>query len=357
MIIYCYARFKQNQKNRHLFLINPRVYCHTFIHLCNGWLSGRHQFMNLEMFKDKIRDFIAFLEVEKNSSPHTIRAYNTDLQQIVQFWHMVKEKEKDIDHPFEKIIRRYATALFYKKISKRSLARKLSCIRSFQNFLKAHGIKLGMNLKSPRPDKKLPITLSIDEIFYLLDSLDNNQLPTKLPLRDKTIFELIYATGVRCSELVGIKLNDINFEEKVIKVMGKGRKERLVLFGSKADASLQNYLQNERPGLVRTKSEQHLFLNCNGGPLTQRSVQRIFEMFRKCLKVDRKLSPHKIRHSFATHLLNQGVDLRIIQELLGHKTITTTEIYTHVSNQHLAQMCNEKHPLNNLDYLVLDDNS
>ncbi len=313
--------------------------------------------MNLEMFKGKMKDFIAFLEVEKNSSLHTVRAYQSDLKQLYQFWLLIEEKEKAIKHSFDKIMRRFATSLFYKKISKRSLARKLSCLRSFQNFLKAQGIKLGLQIKSPRPDKKLPITLSVDEIFYLLDSLKNETLPTKSPLRDKTIFELIYATGVRCSELVGITLSDINFEERTIKVMGKGRKERLVLFGSKAEISLHSYLHNERPYLLKNKTEKHLFLNNNGGQLTQRSVQRIFEMFRKFLKVDRKLSPHKIRHSFATHLLNQGVDLRIIQELLGHKTIATTEIYTHVSNQHLAQMCDEKHPLNNLDYLVLDHES
>lgn len=313
--------------------------------------------MNLEMFKGKMKDFIAFLEVEKNSSLHTVRAYQSDLKQLYQFWLLIEEKEKAIKHSFDKIMRRFATSLFYKKISKRSLARKLSCLRSFQNFLKAQGIKLGLQIKSPRPDKKLPITLSVDEIFYLLDSLKNETLPTKSPLRDKTIFELIYATGVRCSELVGITLSDINFEERTIKVMGKGRKERLVLFGSKAETSLHSYLHDERPSLLKNKTEKHLFLNNNGGQLTQRSVQRIFEMFRKFLKVDRKLSPHKIRHSFATHLLNQGVDLRIIQELLGHKTIATTEIYTHVSNQHLAQMCDEKHPLNNLDYLVLDHES
>lgn len=313
--------------------------------------------MNLEMFKDKMKDFIAFLEVEKNSSLHTVRAYQGDLKQLLQFWLSIQEKEKAIQHSFDKIMRRYATSLFYKKISKRSLARKLSCLRSFQNFLKAQGIKLGLSIKSPRPDKKLPITLSVDEIFYLLDSLGNDALPTKLPLRDKAIFELIYATGVRCSELVGIKLGDINFEERTVKVMGKGRKERLVLFGSKAAMSLQRYLTNERPILLKNEAQPHLFLNNNGGQLTQRSVQRIFEMFRKFLKIDRKLSPHKIRHSFATHLLNQGVDLRIIQELLGHKTIATTEVYTHVSNQHLARMCDEKHPLNNLDYLVLDHDS
>jgi integrase/recombinase XerC len=310
--------------------------------------------MNLEVFKDKIKDFIAFLEIEKNSSRHTLRAYQSDLHQVEEFWQQAQAKEPKIPHSFDRMMRRYALSLFYKKISKRSLARKLSCLRSFQHFLKTQGFKLTLNIKAPRLDKKLPITLSIDEVFYLLDSIPNDTLPTKLPLRDKAIFELLYATGVRCSELVSILLQRISFEERSINVMGKGQKERLVLFGSKAEESIYRYLQEERPKLVKSDDETHLFLNNGGGPLTSRSVQRIVEMFRKFLKVDRKISPHKIRHSFATHLLNQGVDLRIIQELLGHKTIATTEIYTHVSNKQLAKMCNEKHPLNSLDYLVLD---
>ena len=232
---------------------------------------------------------------------------------------------------------------------------KTSGSQSFQQFLKSVGIKLSLNVKSPRLDKKLPSTLSVDEIFYLLDSIKNEDLPTRFPLRDKAIFELIYATGIRCSELVEIKLSDIDFEHKAICVLGKGRKERMVLFGSKAEKSMQAYLKVERFLLIKQNERDFLFLNYVGGKLTSRSVQRIFEMFRKFLKIERKLTPHKIRHSFATHLLNQGVDLRMIQELLGHKTIATTEIYTQVSSAQLAKMCAEKHPLNNMDHLVLDD--
>lgn len=302
--------------------------------------------MDLEKFKNHIKDFISFLSVEKNVAPNTLRAYNGDLKLLTDFWERLIINEPKITHECHRVIHRYIVALYYQKIAKPSLARKFSCLRSLQRFLKNTGTKLNLEIKSPHLDKKLPTTLTVDEIFYLLDNLGPENLPSKSPYRDKAIFELLYATGIRCSELVGITLPDINFEEKVIKILGKGRRERIVLFGNKAKNSLLNYLEKERSCMLKNTKEHHLLLNRIGGPLTVRSVQRIFEMYRSFLKVNRKLTPHKIRHSFATHLLNEGTDLRIIQELLGHKTIATTEIYTHISSQHLARMCDEKHPLN-----------
>lgn len=309
------------------------------------------------MLSSKVKDYIAFLEVEKNASKHTIRAYESDLGQLIEFWDDLEQRNSVGQQLFDQVIRRYIVSLFYKKISKASLARKLSCIRSFQDFLSSQGINLHISIKSPRIDRKLPSTLSIDEIFFLLDSISDKDLPTPYPLRDKAIFELIYATGIRCSELVNIKITDVSFEEKVIRILGKGRKERMVLFGSKAKEKLERYLSIERPTLLKNGDQVYLFLNYAGGQLTTRSVQRTFEMFKRFLNIDRKLTPHKIRHSFATHLLMEGVDLRIIQELLGHKTIATTEIYTHVSSQQLAKMCDEKHPLNKLNHLVFDERS
>lgn len=303
--------------------------------------------MDLHLFEKKTKDFLAFLEVEKNASNHTLRAYASDLRQLAKFWQKIASQEPDLIRDFNTVLRRFVVSLFYQQLSKPSLARKLSTIRSFKDFLKNNGIKFTMDIQSPRIDKKLPITLSVDEIFYLLDNLKLQDMPTKLPHRNKAIFEIIYATGIRCSEVVNIKMHEISFESKIIKIMGKGRKERMVLFGNKAKQSVTNYLEKERPQLLLHEDNNFLFLNKAGGKLTTRSVQRIFEMFRRLLKVNRKLTPHKIRHSFATHLLCEGVDLRIIQELLGHKTIATTEIYTHVTSQHLAKLCDEKHPLNN----------
>ena len=223
--------------------------------------------MNVKILQNKIKDFLVFLEVEKNASAHTLRAYQADLDQILNFWEKIVSKEKNVKDCFDGIIRRYILSLFYKKISKATLARKLSCLRSFAFFLRSNGIKLNLNFKAPKLDKKLPITLSVDEIFYLLDSLKNDDLPTRFPYRDKAIFELIYATGVRCSELVEIKLTDIDFENKAIKVLGKGRKERFVLFGSKATTVLQTYLCEERLQLLKERESNYLFLNYRGEKL------------------------------------------------------------------------------------------
>jgi len=311
--------------------------------------------VDLNTFKEKAKDFISYLEVEKNASAHTVKAYEIDLKQLAEFWTHQGASDPEIKDSFEKVLRRYALSLFYQKISKPSLARKLSSLRSFQHFLEGIGIKFNVKFKTPRLDKKLPITLSIDEIFFLLDTVKPEALPTKYPLRDKAIFEILYATGIRCSELVNIKLSDVHFEEKCIRVMGKGRRERIVLFGSKGCKALKLYIETERKQLLQEDNSPFLFLNFRGGMLTTRSVQRTFVMFRKFLNISRKITPHKIRHSFATHLLNQGTDLRVIQELLGHKTIATTEIYTYVSNQQLAKMCDEKHPLNKMNNLVFDD--
>jgi site-specific recombinase XerD len=205
---------------------------------------------------------------------------------------------------------------------------------------------LQLNLKRPRLDKKLPVYLSVDEMFHLLDNVQLDQLPTRHPVRDKTILELLYATGIRCSELVSIKLQDIDMENKAIRIKGKGRKERMVLFGAKAQEKLKLYLETERA--VPKSPDEPLFLNYRYETITARSVQRIIEMFRQFLNIDRPISPHKIRHSFATHLLNQGTDLRVVQELLGHATLSSTEKYTHVSLEKLTELCDTIHPINQM---------
>ncbi len=313
--------------------------------------------MKLAQFKEQLVKFMTYLKVEKNASNHTVRAYASDLDQLVEFWERIAEQEVMDNHSLEEVVRRYIVALFYKKISKTSLARKFSSIRALQSFLQKQGIELAVTIKSPKIDKKIPTTISVDEVFYLLDAIKHDALPTKYPYRDKAIFELMYATGMRCAELVSITIPDIDFTQKTVRIMGKGSQERLALFGDKAAGSIQEYIINERNSMVKSTTTPHLFLNRNGTSITTRSIQRVFEMFRNFLNIERNLTPHKIRHSFATHLLQKGVNLRVIQELLGHKTISSTEIYTHVSNQQLTKMCEEHHPLNRLDHLISGEKS
>lgn len=301
--------------------------------------------MKRSEFKQKIDDFITHLEVERNLSTHTLRAYEGDLRQFILFWEE-QDNQKAQYTGLRQIIERYLVSLFYKKIDKSSIARKFSCFKSFEKYLLGYGIELKLKLTRPRLDKKLPVYLSVDEIFHLLDQTKDEELPTRKPIRDKTILELLYATGIRCSELVSIKISDINMEEKTIRIYGKGAKERMVLFGDKAHQRLRDYLEYERPKVH--DSQEKLFLNNRSEALTSRSIQRIVAMFRSFLKIERPITPHKIRHSFATHLLNQGVDLRIVQELLGHRSLSSTEKYTHVSLEDLSRLCDTKHPVNTI---------
>lgn len=301
--------------------------------------------MEVTQFQTKKEQFLVYLEVERNMSSHTLRAYASDLQQFLQFWEKITHTER-IPLSFRLVLERYFISLYNKKRDKSSIARKISCFKSFEKYVKADGIVLDLKLTRPRLDKKLPVYLSVDEIFHLLDTIKNEELETKSPLRDKAIFELLYATGIRCSELVGITLDAIDIDKKIIRVFGKGRKERLVLFGEKAKERLLAYLTQER--VAPTRGKEHLFISFRNTPLTTRSVQRIIQMFRSFLKVKRAITPHKIRHSFATHLLNCGVDLRMVQELLGHTTIASTEKYTHITSAQLAQMCDTLHPIHTM---------
>lgn len=293
-------------------------------------------------FIEKKEEFLLTLAVERNLSEHTIRAYTSDLNQFIHFWERLTSDEQ-AQLSIRQIIERYLMVLFYKKLDSSSIARKFSCFRSLEQYLVRQGTHLNLNLKRPRVPKKLPVYLSVDEILHLLDSVKESDLPSRFPIRDKTILELLYATGIRCAELVHMRISDINMQEKTIRILGKGKRERLVLFGDKAKEKLIAYFKEER--IHAKNNDEPVFLNFRGGKLTTRSVQRIIEMFRSFLKIERPISPHKIRHTFATHMLKQGVDLRTIQELLGHQTITTTERYTHVTVQDLSSMYDSIHPL------------
>ncbi|MBS1987234.1 tyrosine-type recombinase/integrase [Candidatus Dependentiae bacterium] len=296
-------------------------------------------------FKTHCDDFLSYIEVERRMAINTQRAYAGDLKQFLLFWEQLTPDEIESLSP-RQVVERYLVSLFYKKIDKSSIARKFSCFKSLEKFLRPRGIALDFKLTRPRVDKKLPVYLSVDEIFHLLDTVKNSELPSLRPLRDKTILELLYATGMRCSELVNVQCKNLDIEEKTILIVGKGNKQRIVLFGEKAKKKILEYLMHERPPVMN--KDEYLFLNNRGTKLTSRTVQRIFEMFRSFLQLGRQLTPHKIRHSFATHLLNEGADLRVVQELLGHKTLASTEKYTHVSLDKLSRMYDTIHPLHTI---------
>lgn len=303
--------------------------------------------MNYTDFVKHKQDFLVHVDVERNLSKHTYNAYDSDLSLFERFW-IEHKKEHDIGT----ILERFFVHLYYKKTEKSSIARKVSCFRSFERFVRSVGGTLRLKLTRPRLEKKLPTYLSVDEIEYLLDTVKNKEYKTKTIIRDKTIFEVLYATGIRNSELVNIQIADIDFHNKTILITGKGDKQRVVLFGNKAKERIQKYIAEERPKYAHEKNK-YLFVNYQGNKLTTRTIQKMCVMFSRMLPVKKTLTPHKIRHSFATHLLNAGMNLRALQELLGHASLSTTEKYTHISTADLQKMYNTIHPIRNFNKKIL----
>jgi len=289
----------------------------------------------------EIAEFLAFLRHEKNASPHTLAAYERDLLQVAAY---LKEREVRWDKAGNVVLRGFLAELHEKKRRKSTIGRKLAALRSFYDFAlrkKRIAENPARILSRPRQEQKVPSFLSEDETAALLD-LPRSTRP--IDLRDKAILELFYATGIRVSELIGIETADIHFGERLVRVRGKGKKERLVPFGRTAREALEDY-RRVRPGLAAAGSAgEAFFLNYRGGRLTVRSVQR---MVHKCIRrtaVARRISPHSLRHSFASHLLGRGADLRVIQELLGHASLATTQKYTHVDLQQLLTVYRKSHP-------------
>jgi len=295
--------------------------------------------MQLHEFKERYHEFLTYLEVQKGLAYNTIHSYELDLNQFSTFW-----KNNLSQHELKAIIPQFFIHLYNNKTQTSSIARKVSCLKSFEKFCLTQGKKLGLKLKRPKVEKKLPVYLSVNEMFHLLDKVKAEDLPTRHPLRDMAILELLYATGIRCAELTNIKICDVDNQEKTIRIWGKGNRERLALFGDKAAQKISIYIEHERKKIVT--NDEYLFVNNRGDKLSSRAIQRTLETFRRFLKIQRPITPHKIRHTFATHLLNQGVDLRIVQELLGHKSLASTEKYTHVTLQRLSDLCNRLHPIN-----------
>ncbi len=283
-----------------------------------------------------IEKFLEYLEKEKNYSQETVRAYKNDLLQFKEYL-VDREKVNDFLKVNYEKIRNFIGYLLKYGYDKRSTARKLSAVKSFYKFLK--NIKLikknpTIGIKSPRLEKKIPVFLTEVQVKEILDL----QPPTKISFRDKAMLELLYASGLRVSELVNLKISDVDFENKILKVKGKGEKERIVPFGSYAFNALKKYLEE------RKDNSPYLFVSRFNKKLSNRQIQKIVKKYLSKIPNPPATNPHIFRHSFATHLLDRGADLRVVQELLGHSSLETTQIYTHLTIGKLKEIYKKTHP-------------
>ncbi|HUV57126.1 MAG TPA: tyrosine recombinase XerC [Dehalococcoidales bacterium] len=286
--------------------------------------------------------YVNYLVAERNVSPYTVRNYTTDL---LDFFNFLKTKRidslKEVDRH---VLRGYLSHLMEEGFVKSSIARKLSAIRSFYRYLLREGVVSASPVAdtSPKLDKRLPTFLTLEEIERLLKAPD---LSTPQGQRDRALLELLYASGLRVSEVVSLNLGQIDLDTGEIRVRGKGSKERITLMGKPAINALTTYLNQGRPKLLSTRGSSALFLNRYGGRLTVRSVQKTLEKYAKIANVGKRVHPHMLRHTFATHLLDGGADLRVVQELLGHANLSSTQIYTHVTKSQARKVYLAAHPM------------
>lgn len=301
-----------------------------------------------------LEDFLSYLRVEKNYSPHTLRNYQSDIRQFVGFMRerTAQIKGRDVASPLPgKVdhldIRAYLASL-YGRNAKSSVARKLSALRSFFAYLMRQG-EIKQNpadmVSAPKMGKAIPDFLPVDEAFQLMHGPDPS---TVLGSRDRAILEVLYSCGLRVSELTDMDQEDIDLDLSIARVMGKGGKERIVPMGSKAREALSNYLQRRGELLAGGPEERALFLNNRGGRLSGRSVARLLKQLLQRCNLGRPMSPHGLRHSFATHMLDAGADLRAVQEMLGHASLSTTQRYTHLSVDKLMAEYDKAHPRSRL---------
>lgn len=291
-------------------------------------------------FNKLISEFITFLHHQKGYSPHTLINYHRDL---TIFHHFTQEDMIDISEVDLRICKQYLYFLEQKKYSRSSIARMIAALRSFwkyalsRNWTKTNPWAL---LSIPHINRNLPDVLNTHETIRFLECID---VSSPIGFRNRTICELLYGSGLRVSECVQLKLSHIDFHENELRITGKGKKERIAILGKIAKSYLQSYLDNIRPGWLK-KPTEYVFLNQRDGtPLTSRSVQRIIKNL-ALTNTDKSITPHTFRHSFATDLLNGGADLKTVQELLGHKNISTTQIYTHLSQEKLKETYDRAHP-------------
>lgn len=315
--------------------MSNRRYCDIIVNMVGRWaLLSQENYLN---------NFLAFLKV-KNYSEHTLVNYRIDLEQFVEFmrgkqlsaWPQVGISE----------IRAYLAYLTGLGLARTTILRKIASLRSFFKYLALHGVVENnpfVNFRAPKRQKKLPQFLYAREIEELLNFDD----PSPKGLRDRAILEVLYGTGMRVSELTGLNLEDLDLDRGYIRVYGKGAKERITFLGEKGSQALKDYLLQGRSSYLKQRPgsvERAVFLNKNGTRLSARSIRRLLDTYVRKTAIEKKISPHTLRHSFATHLLEGGADLRAVQELLGHINISTTQIYTHLDRDKVKKAYNHAHP-------------
>ena len=286
--------------------------------------------------KDRTAEFLRYLDLQRGASPHTLRGYAADLAEFRAF--LSREGVGDVAIADARAVRAWLAWLHERKLAKSSIARKLATVRSCFRYLARVGrveVNPARQVRSPRLPKRLPSFLPKDESKDLLDAGAER---SPAGLRDHALLELLYATGLRVAECCGLDLDDVDRRGGAVRVMGKGGKERVVPAGDAALEALDAWL------LVRGPRRGALFTNARGGRLGARSVHRIVKRRARAAGIDRRVTPHTLRHTFATHMLGEGADLRLIQELLGHSRLTTTQRYTHVSPEHLMKVYDSAHP-------------
>ena len=285
--------------------------------------------------------YIAYLEAEKNASKYTVRNYRNDLLEFFDF--VMGQGIKSLKDVNKQTLRAYLAHLMEQGFAKSSIARKLSAIRSFYRYLMREEMisaSPAATTVSPRLDRRLPSFLTVDEARRLVESPDLSQPQGQ---RDRALLELLYASGLRVSELVNINVEQVNMATNEIRVWGKGSKERVVLIGTPAARALTTYIDKGRRELLGDKKNNALFVNRYGGRLPARTVQKILEKYAR--NIGKKVHPHVLRHTFATHLLDGGADLKVVQELLGHADLSSTQIYTHVTQSRARKIYLAAHPM------------
>jgi integrase/recombinase XerC len=284
-----------------------------------------------------VADFIRYMKTERGASEHTLRAYEKDLRVFFDTLPGTVVTEMDV-----RDIRGFVASQIAQGLTRATVSRRLASVKSFFAFLNREAVaerNPARLVPSPKLPKKQPQFLSVDDVFGLVEKPDGLGF---IPVRDRAILELLYSSGIRVSELSSLDIEDLNRREGMIKVRGKGKKERIVPVGSVALDALKSYLIER---MLLRKKQKALFLNKSGSRLTDRSVRRIVVKYAREFGIHGKIGPHTLRHTFATHLLHEGADLRVIQELLGHSSLSTTQKYTHLDIRHLMDVYDSAHPL------------